>query len=317
VLEIGCGTGLLLFALAEHVEAYVGTDFSAPILAYTRRMVARSRWAERVRLLERPAHEFDGLEPGTFDVVVLNSLVQYFPDTDYLLDVLRQGLRCLRPGGRLFIGDVRALALQRAFHASVQLHRSADGSSTRALAYRVRQRLDRDSELLLDPAFFQGPVAALPGVGAVATMAKRGRARNELTQFRFDAVVYRDAPPPTAAPAWRAWTDEGWSLARLRAWLTAERPAGVAFAGVPNDRVGAACRAAARLEAATVPRTVAELRRALGADERVAAVDPEDLWQLGAELGYAVHIALTDHAPDTMDVVVARCQDGAKAADWL
>ena len=30
VLEIGCGTGLLLFRVAPHCESYVGVDFSAP-----------------------------------------------------------------------------------------------------------------------------------------------------------------------------------------------------------------------------------------------------------------------------------------------
>ena len=29
VLEIGCGTGLLLYRLAPNCERYVGTDFSA------------------------------------------------------------------------------------------------------------------------------------------------------------------------------------------------------------------------------------------------------------------------------------------------
>ena len=32
VLEIGCGTGLLLYRIAPHVERYVGTDFSQTAL---------------------------------------------------------------------------------------------------------------------------------------------------------------------------------------------------------------------------------------------------------------------------------------------
>ncbi len=34
ILEIGCGTGMLLFRLAPHCEQYVGVDFSASALAY-------------------------------------------------------------------------------------------------------------------------------------------------------------------------------------------------------------------------------------------------------------------------------------------
>ncbi|HEV7519399.1 MAG TPA: amino acid adenylation domain-containing protein, partial [Thermoanaerobaculia bacterium] len=80
VLEIGCGTGLLLFRLAPGCEAYWGTDLSRQALARVERhldFLGEAR--ERVRLLERSAESFAGLEPGSFDTVILNSVAQYFP----------------------------------------------------------------------------------------------------------------------------------------------------------------------------------------------------------------------------------------------
>jgi SAM-dependent methyltransferase len=32
VLEVGCGTGLLLYRLTPHCEQYFGTDFSRPLI---------------------------------------------------------------------------------------------------------------------------------------------------------------------------------------------------------------------------------------------------------------------------------------------
>src|SRR5262249_45444834 len=42
VLEIGCGTGLLLSRLAPHCETYVGTDFSSSVRRQVERLI-RSR----------------------------------------------------------------------------------------------------------------------------------------------------------------------------------------------------------------------------------------------------------------------------------
>ena len=93
-------------------ERYVATDFSAPVLARVRRAVERRGW-EHVEFVEACADDVRAIEPGAFDAVVLNSVVQYFPSTDYLLQVLAAAMRLLAPGGTIFVGDVRNLRLHR------------------------------------------------------------------------------------------------------------------------------------------------------------------------------------------------------------
>ena len=97
-----------------------------------------------------------------FDLVVVNSVAQYFPDVDYLLRVLEGAAAALRPGGRIFVGDVRSLPLAGAFHASVELARAPEGLPAEQLRARVRRGMAEEQELLLDPALFEARAGAHP-----------------------------------------------------------------------------------------------------------------------------------------------------------
>ena len=59
--------------------------------------------------------------------MVLNWVVQYFPDVQYLLRVLQGAVGVTKDGGKIFIGDVRHLGLLRVsrFGAAEQGGRSA------------------------------------------------------------------------------------------------------------------------------------------------------------------------------------------------
>ena len=75
--------------IAPSCEAYVGTDFSATALQYLQQWLAQAGPAyARTTLQARAADDFSGMDAGSFDVVVLNSVVQYFPSADYLVEVL-------------------------------------------------------------------------------------------------------------------------------------------------------------------------------------------------------------------------------------
>ncbi|MGD2115736.1 MAG: amino acid adenylation domain-containing protein, partial [Acidobacteriota bacterium] len=141
ILEIGCGSGLLLLRLAGDCEQYVGTDFSEKALDYLRGHVeAASPELDSVELVHRSAEDLDGVGRD-FDVVVLNSVVQYFPGPSYLRRVITGAARIVRPGGWIFLGDLRSLPLLPAFRASVELHRAPDSLPVAELRDRVRSSL--------------------------------------------------------------------------------------------------------------------------------------------------------------------------------
>jgi natural product biosynthesis luciferase-like monooxygenase protein len=197
VLEIGCGTGMLLLRIAPNCEHYCGVDFSANALRTVEIEIGR-RGLGNVTLVQSAADELTGLEPGSFDVVVLNSVIQYFPSAEYLVRVLERVTPLVRDGGTIFIGDVRNLALQEAFHTSVALEQAPADLEASELRERVRQRLERDSELVLDPAFFGALRRQLPRIGRVTIQLKRGRFANEMIRFRYEVLLAMDRQPAHA-----------------------------------------------------------------------------------------------------------------------
>ena len=107
------------------VDAYWGTDLAPSVIEQLRADVAADpALAGRVELRCQPAHDTTAC-PGGFDVVVVNSVVQYFPSVEHLARRLRGALDRLAPGGALFVGDVRDLRTLRAFHTAVALQRAA------------------------------------------------------------------------------------------------------------------------------------------------------------------------------------------------
>jgi amino acid adenylation domain-containing protein/non-ribosomal peptide synthase protein (TIGR01720 family) len=285
VLEIGCGTGLLLFRLAGGCDRYCATDFSPAALARVRRRIAERGWTH-VELLERAADELDDLAGGGFDVVVLNSVVQYFPSAGYLETVLDGAVACLRPGGSLFVGDVRNHALLEAFHLSVELDRAPPGLSVVDLRGRIRRRVEMEQELLVDPAWFRQFAHVRSRDVRLAVWPRRGRHRNELTRFRYDAVLTLDtgADGP-ASPPWLDWDAAGLDVGELaRRAASATAPLGVR--GIPSARLEGLMGAERELASASDSLAVDGLR-AMPADER-AGVDPEDLWGLANGLDVQV-----------------------------
>ena len=109
------------FRLAPRCEAYCGTDFSRHALIYVAAVDERAAGPPRVVLLLRAADDFSGIEPASFDTVIINSVVQYFSSIEYLVKVLEGAARVVAPGGRILVGDVRSLPLLEAFHTSVAL----------------------------------------------------------------------------------------------------------------------------------------------------------------------------------------------------
>ncbi|HEY1353581.1 MAG TPA: amino acid adenylation domain-containing protein [Ktedonobacteraceae bacterium] len=294
VWEIGCGTGLLLLRLAPGCRFYLGTDASAQAIALLKGHLARPDVRlPQVQVRQQTAEVPAGTPAGAFDLVILNSVVQYFPSLAYLEQVLDMVLPSLAPGGHLFVGDVRNLLLLDPFQASVELAQAPAELSSQHLRQRIRQRAEREEELLLHPAFFQALRQRYPQISEVRVEVKRGEARNEMTLFRYDVTLTlasTGTPLSSAdAPPTLTWQELARAPGSLEQRLGAHvRP--LLLLRIPNARLRAALASVGYLEE---PASAGALRQRIAAEETAspALPDPEQLIRLGESLGYEVRLS--------------------------
>lgn len=113
VLDLGCGSGRDVYALAQLVGPtgqVVGVDMTDKQLAVAEKhrvYHAESFGYDNVRFLHGYIERLDelNLEPGSFDVIVSNCVVNLSPDKDA---VLRGVQRLLKDGGEFYFSDVYA-----------------------------------------------------------------------------------------------------------------------------------------------------------------------------------------------------------------
>ena len=107
ILEIGCGTGRNLIAIAKRYPDAIcfGLDVSSAMLATARKAIDDAGLATRIRIAQADATTFDpdplfGVQ--RFDRVVISYALSMIPPWR---DVLRRGAGVVAPGGSLHLVD--------------------------------------------------------------------------------------------------------------------------------------------------------------------------------------------------------------------
>ena len=327
VLEIGCGQGLLLQELAPHSLSYRGADPSRAAITALKQWISGQAQFRHVDLLHRPATRLDDIAHESIDTIIVNSVIQYFPDVEYLIEVLRHAAPLLAPGGRLFIGDVRHLGLLPLFHTSVQLCRSAAALTMGEFKERCARAMAAEAELAVDPRFFGAGPSLLKDVGEARILLKRGVSDNEMTRYRYDVLLSTGdgrAAPPAVPVDWQPAT--GWA-AELDDMLSRRACGHIEIRNVPNRRLTKDIGARNIVEASSENRLVEDVRREVEALPAVGG-DPEAFYAVGERHGYEVCVSWSPgcadgrfdvqfwHASQGRGPVLPTTPAGACRQDW-
>ena len=301
VLEIGCGVGLLLEKLAPECTEYVGTDFSAAAVDQLTRWACGRPGLRHVQLLRGSATELEDLPASRYDTIILNSVVQYFPDIEYLLAVIAKALRLLAPGGNIFLGDIRHFGLLLTLHSAVQLFKAPPTVSVGELRGRIARAVAHEKELTVEPLFFHSLVSHFQALTAVDIQLKRGRASNELTRYRYDVVLQTGE---LTEPVYDRvnWSVAGKSYEQFEAALAERRWGSLLMTDIPNLRLAEERAALQLIEESDKRADVGTLRRRLQL-LKADGYDPGRLWELGEKHGYDARLLWTESSlPGCFDI---------------
>ena len=344
VLELGCGLGLVALRLLPFCCTYAACDLSPTALEVlgsaaqqpppsgaqaavhtcthqpltaddVASLLARQPvgTAPCVQLAVAGARQFVSLAceivsrtPAVaFDAVVINSVLQYFPSTEYALAVLQAAVKCVaHRHGRVFVGDVRAAGMLGPFHfEQLGRHASVD---------RVAAAVRHDKELAVSAAAWAVLVPQLClDVVAVDVMLKRGRDHNEITLYRYDVVLHtaldetpsvQSSTPPTLRA--QQWSDvcpashtSTAALACLEALASHVKSTGdaVVVVDVPDGRTAPVVNGYSVLHGKSPPSG--------------PAIHPEDVWHACGQHGIATMIMPPrSRAVGTFDVLLQPLQ---------
>ncbi|RYP40686.1 hypothetical protein DL767_001544 [Monosporascus sp. MG133] len=306
VLEIGTGTGMVLFNLGTGLQSYVGLEPSRSAATFvTDAMESIPALAGKAEVHVGTATDICRLSGLCPDLVVLNSVVQYFPTPEYLGGVVDTLARI--PGvKRLFFGDIRSHATNRYFLAARALHALGDASTKESVRQKMAEMEEREEELLVDPAFFTALGSRLPDqIKHVEILPKKMRATNELSAYRYAAVVHIRSLEERGQPVYpinmNDWIDfQALQMDRHTLLRLLQRSAdalAVAVSNIPYSKTILERHVIESLDKDSGDNAQSSLDGAAWISavrsnaERCASLSATDLIQLGEEAGFRVEIS--------------------------
>ena len=178
VLEIGSGTGLILFKIAPLVKSYKGVDISSEALVMCEQELS-NRGITNVSLEQLKASEIKKISEK-FDIIIVNSVVQYFPSLNFVRNFVKDCLSLFTDQGLLFLGDIRDKQLQYSYYKSLNAEISD---------YELFQKEMNETELFLHREFLEDCFQMFDFKTDPVFSLKQGTIENELFKFRFDCLT--------------------------------------------------------------------------------------------------------------------------------
>ncbi len=190
VLEIGCASGLTMFRIAPYVGYYYGTDLSEETIAKNEEYIRKEN-ITNIGLKAVPADQIGEITEKDFDVVIINSVIQCFNGYNYLRKVLKHAVSRMKEKGIIYLGDLMDQNRKQDLIDSLKEYQKVNKNA----------KTDWSEELFISSEFLHDLCCENPCIIDVQTADKFYTVENELTLFRFDAVLQTDRSNTVAVKA--------------------------------------------------------------------------------------------------------------------
>ncbi len=311
IVEIGCGGGQFITDLAPTAEKYFATDYSEIAINYINKKikVQPEKW-NNVTAVVAEANDFSKIAGQTPDLILINSVIQYFPNTKYLFSVIEQAANAVKTGC-IFIGDVQSRSTLKMHHASAQLLHSPDQLSLSDFEERVTRRINIEDEFTIDPEFFYFIKNRIPQITHVEVQLRKGIFVNETTKYHYDVWLYVKSPVIVSVPDeiidWKFFKH----FSELEEKLVQLPQKTIIISNVPNQRVWNDYNLVRALEDLPSSSTIADLKAVLGESVNDLTFCPNVFWDLGERLGFETYIRWPNNGSEGSFEVVFIPKDDA------
>mgnify|MGYP006097066223 CR=1 FL=1 len=189
VLEIGSGNGLIFNSIIDDIKKYIGTDVAEKGLKLIENSKKGSINADKISLYQLDALNIDKVPNQKFDLIIINSVAQYFPSLDYIFNVFKKLEQYASQNCNIFLGDIRSYELQKLFYYDI-LNKKQPKISNEDLKIKITNLEKRENETLYNSNLFKLLPKVFNYINSCSVEFKDGKFNNELNLYRYDVTLF-------------------------------------------------------------------------------------------------------------------------------
>jgi len=189
VLEVGCGNGLIFSSIIENICSYTACDPAETALSSLASSDLGKLHKQKISLHCLDAIEVNKIPSEKFDLIIINSVAQYFPNVDYLLRFIKKLQHFSHVKTQIFLGDLRSFDLQRLFYFDILYFKFKNDKSQAEYSKLIDDLQRREKETLYGADFFRLLPKVFNWITNTEVELKNGRYENELNRYRYDVIL--------------------------------------------------------------------------------------------------------------------------------
>lgn len=303
IYEIGSGAGQLLFELASETDYYIATDYAqTAISSLNEKLKAKPEQWAHVKAQVAAADDFESIVQRSFDLILIHSVAQYFPNAEYLIRVIQESVKSVKTGGCIFIGDMQGKNSLEMCHAMDHLSHSPDSATLASFKETVSNRVRIEDELVADPGFFYKLPELIPEITGVNIQLRKGKALNETTKYHYDVWLYTGTALQNIKPELDLdWKDLG-SIPALEAIITEKAGKTIAIKNIVNSRTAKDHHLLQLMKNAAPELSLKGVKEEV--EKTTGGIHPDLFLELAQRFNYRSHIRWTTDGTDGLFEVI-------------